>query len=203
MDLTQWQTPDADLLKIGMHKVTPYRHVNRAYALLNMGFDGKAREEAVEALRIEPYNTKAHKLLGRIHNERGEYASAFESLRKAKILKPNDMKVRFQLAIALYHLGETEQAKEQCQRVLSRDSKNIDGLFLLSLIYVKEHKYNEAINILREVLLYSPDEIGGFLKVSDLLADQGEFRRAKEVHAMVLELGQADEKVRKRLSTNP
>lgn len=170
MDLTQREIPDAELLKIGMSKVEPYRHVNRAYGLFNMGLREKAQEEAIQALRIEPYNAQVHKLLGRIYNEQEEYNLAFESLRKAKLLEPSDMNVRFQLAVALYHLGEFKQAQEQCQRVISQDSKNVEGLYLLSRIYVKEHKYNEALSISR------------------LLEEQGEQDKAKEVYEMVMDL---------------
>ena len=92
MDLIQWQVQEAPLLKIGTHKVIPYRYINRAYALYNMGFPQKAEAEALEALRIEPYNAKAHKLLGKIYNERGEYARGFESLRKAKLWTPTTRK---------------------------------------------------------------------------------------------------------------
>ena len=131
MDIARWQVKPAELLKIGTYKVIPYRYVNRAYALFNMGFPRKAETEAVEALRIEPYNTKAHKLLGKIYNDRGEFARGFESLRKAKLLDPNDTKVRYQIALALYHLGEPEQAQEQCQRVLSRKPEDPEALALL------------------------------------------------------------------------
>ncbi|MCK5260188.1 MAG: hypothetical protein KAJ70_03920 [Candidatus Omnitrophica bacterium] len=134
MDLAQWQAKDAELLKISTHKVIPYRHVNRAYALYNMGFPKKAEAEAVEALRIEPHNAKSHKLLGKIYNERGDFARGFESLRKAKLLHPEDTKVRYQIALALYHLGGLQQARKQCQRVLSRKPKDRDALALLSLI---------------------------------------------------------------------
>ncbi|MCK5081393.1 MAG: hypothetical protein KAR31_00670 [Candidatus Omnitrophica bacterium] len=138
MDLEQWQVKEAELLKIGTYKVIPYRYVNRAYALYNMGFPKKAEDEAVEALRIEPYNEKALKLLGKIYNERGEFARGFESLRKAKLLAPEDMKIRYQIALALYHLGELEQAREQCQRVVSLNSKDPDALALLLLIQTAE-----------------------------------------------------------------
>ena len=55
----------------------------------------------------------------------------FESLRKAKLLDPDDMKIRYQIAVALYHLGEPEQAQEQCQRVLSRKPEDPEALALL------------------------------------------------------------------------
>jgi len=172
MDLTQWQTSDADLLKIGTSRVTPYRYVNRAYALFNMGFGQKAEREADEALRVEPHNAKAHGLLGRIYSERGEYDAAFESLRKAKLTDPDDMKVRYQMAVALYHLGEIEKAKGQCQAVLDRSPKNSEGLFLLSLIYAKEHKYNKMMAALQKARPHNSDDIKGFLKVGNLLMDQ-------------------------------
>ncbi|MBN1869481.1 MAG: tetratricopeptide repeat protein [Candidatus Omnitrophica bacterium] len=134
IDLAQWQTQGAELLKIGTFKVDPYRYVNRAYALYNMGFPQKAESEANEALRIEPYNAKSHKLLGKIYNERGEYARGFEYLRKAKLTEPDDIKIRYQMALALYHLGEIQKAEEQCQRVLSRSPKAQDAQELMSLI---------------------------------------------------------------------
>lgn len=134
MDLARWQTKDAALLKIGATNVTPYRHVNRAYALYNMGFPQHAEGEAAEALRVQPYNAQAHKLLGKIYNERGEFARGFETLRKAKLLEPGDMKIRYQIAFALYHLGELQQAKQQCQTVLSRKPEDPDAMALMSMI---------------------------------------------------------------------
>jgi len=150
IDLTQWQTSDTDLLKIGAHKVTPYRHVNRAYALLNMGFEQKAEQEAMDALRIEPHNAKAHKLLGRIGNERGEYDAAFENLRKAKLTDPGDMEVRYQMAISLYHLGEIEKAKKQCELVLTQNPENGEALHLLSLIDTQELQYDKMEKLKQE-----------------------------------------------------
>ena len=134
IDLTQWQTKPADLLKIGATKVTPYRYINRAFALLNMGLDQKAAREAVEALRMDSHNAKAHKILGMISNNNGNYDAAFESLRKAKLKNPNDMETRYQIARALFHLGKIEKAKQQCEMVIEQDPKNSEALTLLSLI---------------------------------------------------------------------
>jgi len=203
INLNQWNVPNAQLLKIGIHKVTPYRHVNRAFGLYNMGFDQKAQEEAAEALRIEPYNAKAHKLLGKIYNEHGQYAQAFESLRKAKLVEPYDMKVRYQMALALYHLGEIEKARQQTQRVLTQNGKNSEALFLLSLIYVKEHKYERAMESLKKIHQDIYDEVDGFLKVGDLLERQKEYHYAQRVYAMAMEIDPENKKIQKRLNTNP
>jgi tetratricopeptide (TPR) repeat protein len=188
IDLAQWQVPDAELLKIGTHKVTPYRHVNRAYALYNMGFSQKALEEAAQALRIEPDNTKANKLTGKIFNERGEYAAAFESLRKAKLTDPQDMKIRFQIAFALFHLGEIGSAKEQCLRVLAQKPKDPETLFLIALIYAHEFQYDRMMSALMSAHRQAPEMIGSLVKIGELLMERKEFQRAHEVFRAAVEI---------------
>jgi tetratricopeptide (TPR) repeat protein len=140
IDLRQWQTLEAPLLNIGTYKVEPYRYINRAYALYNMGFPQSAEKESIEALRIQPYNTKAYKLLGKIYNDRGEYKRGFEALRKAKLVDPQDMNIRYQIALALYHLGELEKSEEQCQRVLSRRPMDEKAQELMALIHAAKRE---------------------------------------------------------------
>jgi len=173
IDMSQWQTQKADLLSIGTHNVQPYRYVNRAFALYSMGFLQKALNEATEALRIEPYNVKAHRLQGKIFNERKEYAAAFESLRKAKLIEPGDMHLRYEIALALYHLGESEKAKEQCIRVLTAKPKYNDALFLLSRIYVKQQRYKQAVETAIKVNKKTSDTADEFTKIGNELNDLG------------------------------
>ncbi len=141
IDLSRWQSPKLDLLKVGLHKVTPYHQVNRAYALFNMKFYDKALAEAQEGMRIEPYNVQLYMLLGKINNEKGEYQTAFENIRKAKLIDPQDVWIRYHLAVALYHLGEIRQAKEQCRRILKERPAEGKVLSLLSQIYAAEQNY--------------------------------------------------------------
>ena len=168
-----------------------------------MGFEQKAEQEAIEALRIEPYNAKAFKLLGRIYNERGDYDDAFENLRKAKLIDPHDMKVRYQMAVALYYLGEAKKAKEQCQIVLDQNPENNKGLLLLSLIYANERKYNKMTVILQKVRQYDSQEVKGLLKIGNLLMDQKAFHQAKDVLAMALEIDPENEEVKGRINLLP
>ena len=134
INLADRQTPKAELFEIGTYNVIPYRYVNRAHALFNMGFAQKAEEEAREALRIEPYNADAAKLLGKIYNDRGEYAKAFEYLRQAKLIEPRDTIIRYQIALSLYRLGKYGEAQEQCQRVLTRKPDDPKALSLMAQI---------------------------------------------------------------------
>ena len=193
VDLAQWQVPDAELLKIGTHKVIPYRHVNRAYALYNMGFAQKAMEEAGQALRIQPSHAKANKLIGKIHNERGEYAAAFESLRKAKLTDPQDMKVRFQIAFALVHLGQIEQAKEQLTRVLAQKPNDPEALFLIALIYAQEFQYDRMMAALTQAHRQAPQMAGTLIRIGELLKERREHQKAQEVFRIAAQAGARDQ----------
>jgi len=68
IDLTKWQVPALDMEKIGPTKATPYRHINRAHALFHMGLGEKAKQESIEALRLEPYNEGVSEILKKIES---------------------------------------------------------------------------------------------------------------------------------------
>lgn len=188
IDLSQYQVPRMDMFKLGLRKATPYRYENRAYALFHMGFSDQAKAEAEEGLRIEPYNSRLYRLFGEVNIEKKEYETAYDNLRKAKLLDADDMWVRYYLAEALYHLGNLQQAKAQCQAVLGRKPETPEALFFLSLIHAKEKNYDASLKVLRQARQVAPEEAQGIVKVADLLLEQNEFQLAYDVYAIALEV---------------
>jgi len=203
MDLSQWQARDAELLKIGMNKVVPYRHLNRAYALYNMGLPDKALPEAMEALRIEHYNTKALKLVGKIYNDRGKYAEGFESLRKAKLIDPGDMKIRYQIALALYHLDEATKARIQCAKVLAANPGDAEANFLMAKIYIKEKAYEKGLSFVWKVPKGVSEEEGRLLEIGELLKNDKEWLWAREVYEHLMERYPENMSVKQHLEDIP
>ncbi len=189
IDLSKWQAPKMDLMRLGVTSVTPYQHMSRGQTLFNLNFFDQAKEEAQEVLRIEPTNVKAYKLLGKINLEKKEYEAAFENLRKAKLLDSSDMEIRYNLAVSLYYLKNLKLAREQCDRVLADNRKNAKTLYLLALINANEKEYEKSIELFKEAQQISPKLIDDILKIGDLLFDQNEFGRAKEVYKLALEAG--------------
>lgn len=141
LDLSQWEVPKVDVLKLGLSKATPYPQMNRAYALFNMKFFDKALQEAREGLKVEPYNARLFMLLGKISIAKGDYVSAFEHLRNAKLMDPRDVWIRYHLAVSLHHLGELPQAEDQCRFILRQAPGHAKTMSLLSLMHAKEQKY--------------------------------------------------------------
>lgn len=159
IDLSQWVAPKENLLKLGVKDVTPYRHINRGYALYNLKFIDKAKEEIEEALRVYPFYEKAYKLLGQIAIDEGKYDKALEYLRNAKLLDSGDVETRYYLGVVFENLGDLEQAKSQCDRVLANNPKNVKGLFLLSSIYAKEKKCERSVSVLERVVTFEPGKM--------------------------------------------
>ncbi len=158
LNLSQWATPKLDLLKLGPRNIPSYQYIKRAEAFFNLKFFDKAETEGLEALRIEPYNTASHKILGKIYLKTKKYVQAYENLRTAKLLAPHKMETRYHLARALFQLNQFDKAEEQCQKVLIHNPRNTKGLFLLSLIYAKQHKYAIATTTLERIHTLNPEK---------------------------------------------
>ncbi|MBI5415695.1 MAG: tetratricopeptide repeat protein [Candidatus Omnitrophica bacterium] len=199
MDLSRWQTPPADLLKLGLYKATPYRYVNRAYALFNMKFYDKALREAEEGLKVEPYNAELYMLLGKIALKEKNYGEAFEQLRKARLIDPSDVWTRYYLALSFYRLGEIPRAREQCQWVLARRPDHAKALYLMAMIYAQGKDYAVFEEFLKKAVLLEPQATDELVNIAETLSRQGQYARAKEVYALALAAGPANDKIKKAL----
>jgi len=199
MDLSQWQVPKVDLIRLGVRNVTPYQHINRARALFNLKLYDKAQEEAEEVLRVEPYNETAYKIISKVNIEKEEYDKALENSRKAKLLDPGDMETHYLLGVSFYHLGDLDQALAQCRKVLADNSKNPKVLFFTSLIYAKQRKYGKSINLLKMARREAPKNAKDVIKLGDLFFKQNAFQRARQVYKMALEIEPGNDKVKAKL----
>jgi len=159
VDLSNWKTKRSDLIRLGAKNVTPYRYINRAQALYNLGFYDQAHREAQEALRISPAYFAAYKLLGKIAIDQRQYEKGFELIRQAKILNPGDIETKYYLALAAFYLGDIQFAQEQCQKVIQANPRNYRALFLLSRIYDKQMKEEESQKYFEGARYIAPKEI--------------------------------------------
>jgi len=199
VDLPSWKFQKMDLFKVGLKKITPYPYFNRAEAFLKLSLWDKAEEEINEALRINPHHPDPYRLLGQIHVKRKEWSEAFEDLRKAKLLAPGDMRVRYLLGVALCHLGELPLAREQALRLRDHDPKNPNGMFLSALIYAKEQRHEDALAFLAKAHHLVPENAQEILRIGDVLFEQRAFAQAKVAYRLALATGRSLKKVRKKL----
>ncbi len=91
---------------------------------------------------------------GRVLLEEGNVLEACHWFRQALAEDPNDDATRNNLAVALSHLGELEQAASEVEEVLRRDPHNLHGLCNQALILQQQGQHSrllQEITVLRQV----------------------------------------------------
>lgn len=203
INLSQWVAPQADLLAIGPMTITPYQHIHRAYALYYAGLKDKALSEVEEALKISPNYDEAYYLKGRILYDNDDFLGALEYFRKAKVLKPSDIETRFGLARAFYRLGDWVHAQEQADKILSVNPRDINALFLLTLIYAKQKLYADAYALALEIHAMDKGQLEPLVELADILADEQQAVFAKKLYELVLSVDGAHSEAKQKMLRLP
>lgn len=199
VDLSQWEVPHLDLIKIGIREVVPYQHLNRAKALFNLRILDKAEGELKEALQALPHYTEAYLVLGKVYLEQKKFLDAFEQLRKAKILDPAYMEVRYHLAMSFYYLGEFKKAKGQCERLLEHSPSDFKAVFLLAFIYAEEKNYDQSWQMLQRAHTLAPQEVNEIIKLGDVWIRKKEYSLALKVFSLAQEIDAKNEIIQKKI----
>ena len=100
--------------------------------LLSQARYPEAVKESKRVLQIDENDSRANKQLGLAHFELGEITHAYHFLLRAAAASPNDLGVRQALGSIYAIEGESDQAREQADRVLQNDSASFPALLLLS-----------------------------------------------------------------------
>jgi tetratricopeptide (TPR) repeat protein len=102
----------------------PEVHVNLGLALVKLGRRSEAKPHFAEAVRLQPNFAEAHFCLGLELGKDGDPAGAAAQFAEAVRLKPGLVEARLNLGIALSNQHLNQQALDQFNEVLRRDSKN-------------------------------------------------------------------------------
>src|SRR5689334_6810117 len=106
--------------------------LEHADTLLLQGKYPEAVEESRRVLQIDDGDSRASQQLGSAHLELGQLTHAYHFLLRAQAANPNDSRVRLALGSIYLIEGESDQAREQADRVLQTDSTNLAALVLFS-----------------------------------------------------------------------
>ncbi|MEE9514664.1 MAG: tetratricopeptide repeat protein [Candidatus Brocadiales bacterium] len=85
-------------------------HFKRAVFYQKSGDLGKARDQYLEIIRLDPMDPETHNNLGSIYQEWGDLDNAVSEYRKALLIRPNYYKARNNLGVALYKKGNLQGA---------------------------------------------------------------------------------------------
>ncbi|MBN1869480.1 MAG: tetratricopeptide repeat protein [Candidatus Omnitrophica bacterium] len=199
IDLARWKAPEIDLYKFGTLRVKPYRPYYRAYTLESLGFDDAALEELDQAIRVDPFYADAFDLAGKIYAKRKEYRKAFEHFRIAVTASPRTKKMRFNLALSYFDLGEYEGAVKQYKTISKMWPNDPKGHFLLTKSRIMNGQYAEAIMALKQAHQLSPQDVKDPLELGDMMFEQKAYKEAKEAYFIALKTNKEQEVIYKKL----
>jgi tetratricopeptide (TPR) repeat protein len=150
-------------------------------------FDGAlANFEKADELTDEPVAI-IHTRLADLYLRFGKLDKARMAAEKAMAADPTEPYVRMLYAGVLEGLGKEAEA-EPIYRTLVQDYPNrVDGYLLLSNLYVKEKKFDQAINTLTTLLNHQPQEPLGHFYLGRIYEHLGKLDKAEVEYGWVVE----------------
>jgi tetratricopeptide (TPR) repeat protein len=130
----------------------PFGHL-----LAELGRFEQAKAYLLLATLHNDKSTGAFYLLGLVHLELGEYEFALESLTRAAELSPNDLAVRYYLAIAQQAMGQSDDADRSYQFLIAAGASSSELHFRYAQVLLEQNKWNQAILELESALRLDPD----------------------------------------------
>lgn len=141
------------------------QELRRAYAdaLANAGKSVAARTELQKILKQEPDDGPTYLRLGQLDRQEGRFDQARQEFEKAKGLMPDSLEVSYQLALLEDARGNEDKAIALLQGMIKQSERPQDqytpaeasnrAVFLerLGLIYRSQEKYDQAIEVFRQV----------------------------------------------------
>ncbi len=137
----------------------------------------RQREEAEEALRLEPELPQAHIAMGLTYAMRGERARAIPEYEIAVRGLPNNIDVWKRIAAASRRLGEWEKCYEAYEHAARLDPRDPDLFWELGgLTFRTTRRYPDAVRALDRALALAPDlHVAAVSKAWMFVEWQGQF----------------------------
>ena len=115
-----------------------------AETLFHLGRLDEALRASRSAVLINPHMAYYQFNLGRIHNARGEFASARDTLTKALELDSENPRVYYELGVSLLELGENEKAVSAFQAAAERHPRYGPARSELGYLYLAKAQWEAA-----------------------------------------------------------
>jgi TonB family protein len=91
-----------------------------------------------------------------------------DSFVKALTLAPNNIDIRFNYAVLLSELGNSD-AKDELETVLKNEPDRLDALYMRASAYIGENKIDKANEDAKHMIQISPKSVSGYIILSKAL----------------------------------
>lgn len=129
-----------------------------ARALVQMGRRDAARAALEEAIAANPNRAEAHRLLGSLLDEAGDFAGAEARYREALRLDPDDRRLAYAHAFALGKLGRYDEALAAFEALVARHPDFYEAVGAIGVLRLQRGERDRAAECFRKVLDLHPGD---------------------------------------------
>jgi tetratricopeptide (TPR) repeat protein len=149
-------------------------------SLMRADLPEQAEQAMQEALDVDPGFTRARLSLAQAQSERGDHASAVETLEGGPKEVLTDPEVRRRLAFELHQSGQYAQALQLVEEMLAEDPGYFPNRYLQALGLAAMGREDEAIVVTRDLLRSHPMNLDLGILLARLLESRQEPEAAEE-----------------------
>lgn len=139
-----------------------------------------------KVINTDPTQINAYYKLARMY-ESSKPLKAIEIYNKLTDIIGPEWSVLLRVAELHENLGNLKEAAEAIEELLTIDPSNTAIQKLLSEVYTRDKKYNEALKILSEIIEFTPDDLDARERKAQILIQQNNWKDAAEQYNYILE----------------
>ena len=122
------------------------RHRKKAETYFSENKFNEAVVEYKNVIQIDPNDARAHYQLGLALTRVGRMREAFDSFLKSVELDQGFIDARLQLGTFSLLSKDIKMAREQAEKILTKEPNNVSGRLLMSSIYLAENDIDRAVS---------------------------------------------------------
>ncbi len=153
-------------------------HLLNAFLIMDEGPDEYATHEIESAINLCPDTHQLYMRMGNYYLSKNRLSEAENNFLKAEKTKPEDLQAKKLLASVYELAGKDTEQKEFLEKALKVDSSDIECLFSLGLLQMKENEPEEALSCF-EAISTKTDDIRVTINKAICLREMGRFQEVK------------------------
>ena len=151
-----------------------------AHIYLDLGRAERAREELQTALAQSPGNPQFLALLGEAERQLKNPRRSLELNRQALQIDASFAEARYYLGLALYDLGQRDEAIKELEQVVQSGPKVADAYLSLGTAYLEAGRFDKALEVLLQGTKVDPARADIRIQMSRAYRSKGLLARAEE-----------------------
>ena len=151
-----------------------------AHIYLDLGRAERAREELETALAQAPGNPQFLALLGEAERQLKNPRRSLELNRQALQIDESFAEARYYLGLALYDLGQRDEAINELERVVQSGPNVVDAYLSLGTAYLEAGRFDKALEVLLQGTKIDPARADVRIQMARAYRSKGLLAKAEE-----------------------